>query len=88
MSNHQAESIFVYFAWFVACSRVRHSLARVGARGADLGAMHHSLIARDRATGLLTRSAELGACGAGNDMMRRAAQHEIRARLTQFSAVE
>jgi len=41
-----------------------------------------------RSTSFFTSAAELGARSAGDDVKRRAAQHEVRARLAQLGTIE
>jgi len=67
---------------------LRHLIARLSARGAYLSAVRQLLISGNRTTGLFARSAELGARGAGYDVIRRAPQHEVGARLTYLGAVQ
>jgi len=50
--------------------------------------MGELLVAMDTATRFLARAAELGAGGAGDDVVRRAAKLEVRAGLTDLGAVE
>src|SRR5688572_5752097 len=79
----------VFFLVLVSVGGSRgHPLARFGARGADLGAVHEALVARDGPARFFARTAELGARGASYDVVRRPAQHEVRAHLADLRAVE
>ena len=55
-------------SWPRLVAHRRHSIAGLGARSADVGAMRQLLVAVDAATRFLARAAELGARAAGDDV--------------------
>ncbi|HEY7394282.1 MAG TPA: hypothetical protein VH559_05540 [Gemmatimonadaceae bacterium] len=66
----------------------RHSVARLGAGGANVGTVGELVVVSDASARLLTRAAQLGAGAAHDDVKRRPAQHEVRARLARLGAIE
>src|SRR6185437_5444316 len=65
-----------------------HAVANFGAAGADVGAMSELILAVHCPARFLAGPAQLGAGAACDDVVRRAAQHEIGARLTDLGAIE
>src|ERR1051325_6275679 len=72
---------------FVA-PHLRHAVARRRTAEADLGAMLHLLVVRHCRARFRAGSTELSTGRAGDDMVWRAPQHEVRTCLAQLGTVE